>query len=74
MLVEQEETIRRVIDEAAEARLARAQLILGPFALRDVATPTHRDTERPSLAQNVANREPRPGTRSRPCAYGESRK
>ena len=35
--VEQEETIRRVIDEAAKALLARAQLILCPLALSDVA-------------------------------------
>ena len=37
MLVEQEETIRRVIDEAAKAGLACAQLILCPLALGDVA-------------------------------------
>ena len=37
VLVEQEETIRRVIDDAAKALLARAQLILCPLALGDVA-------------------------------------
>src|SRR5271166_2952507 len=37
VLVEQEETIRRVIDQAAKALLARAQLIFRALALRDVA-------------------------------------
>src|SRR5271166_643237 len=37
MLVEQEETIRRVIDEAAKALLALPQLTLCPLALGDVA-------------------------------------
>ena len=37
VLVEQEESIRRVIDQAAKALLARAQLILRALALRDVA-------------------------------------
>ena len=44
VLVEQEETIRRVIDEAAKALLARAQLILCPLALGDVAHQAQKPT------------------------------
>src|SRR5208282_4972206 len=36
VLIEQEEAIRRVIDDAAKALLASAQLFLCPLALRDV--------------------------------------
>ena len=35
--VQQEEAINRVVHERAEARLARAQLVLCPLALGDVA-------------------------------------
>src|SRR5271165_3729536 len=44
VLVEQEETIRRVIDEAAKALLARAQLILCPLAVGDVAHQAQKPT------------------------------
>src|SRR5512132_1592520 len=44
VLVEQEETIRRVIDEAAKALLARAQLILCALALGDVAHQAQKPT------------------------------
>src|SRR5512132_3853345 len=37
MLVEEEESIGCVIDETAKARFARAQLVLSPLALGDVA-------------------------------------
>src|SRR6516162_11050348 len=37
LLVEQEETISRMIDNAAKAGLARVQLILCPLAFGDVA-------------------------------------
>ena len=40
VLVEEEETIRRMIDEAAKALLARAQLLLRPSQLRDVSHQT----------------------------------
>ena len=44
VLVVKEETIRRVIDEAAKALLARAQLILCPLALSDVAHQAQKPT------------------------------
>ena len=37
LFAEQEETVHRMVDEAAKPGLARAQLILGPLALGDVA-------------------------------------
>ena len=44
VLVEQKEAIRRVIDEAAKALLACAQLILCPLALGDVAHQAQKPT------------------------------
>src|SRR5271166_5593075 len=44
VLVDQEATIRRVIDEAAKTGLARTQLILCPLALGDVAHQAQRPT------------------------------
>src|SRR4030095_10381984 len=44
MLIEQEEAIRRVIDEGAKALLARAELILCPFTLGDVAHQAQKPT------------------------------
>src|SRR4029077_11740508 len=55
VLVEEEETIRRMIDEAAKALLARAQLMLRPSQLRDVLQGA-KLTQRPSrlVPGNVA--------------------
>src|ERR1700732_2952440 len=44
LLIEQEETIRRMIDEAAKALLALPQLILCPLALGDVARHAQKPT------------------------------
>ena len=52
MLVEQEETISRVIDEAPKALLARAQFILCPLALSDVARQEQKTT---SVLLKLAN-------------------
>ena len=54
VLVEQEETIRRVIDEAAKALLARAQLLLRPSQLRDVLQDA-KLTQRPSDLSQVTS-------------------
>ena len=37
LFVEQEEGVRRVVDEGAEARLACAQIVLGTLAFGDIA-------------------------------------
>src|ERR1700730_741715 len=52
VLVEQEETIRRMIDEAAKALLALPQLILCPLALGDVARHAQKPT---SVLLKLAN-------------------
>src|SRR6476620_2169409 len=52
VLVEQEETIRCVIDESAKALLARPQLILCPLALSDVA---HQAQKPPSVLLKLPN-------------------
>ena len=54
VLVEQEETIRRVIDETAKAGLACAQFILCPLALGDVPE-VHDESMDARLAEQIGH-------------------
>src|SRR5271165_669639 len=54
VLIEQEEAIRRVIDEAAKALLARAQRVLRLLAMRDVPE-VHDESVHARLAEQIGH-------------------